>query len=196
MSRPPATTAPVVNEKKLGDAPVALLLGVGFFVLLLLLRPFAGVPMNDDFSYARTAEALADTGRVEAMMREHLKTMTDAGKAELQERVQADCKARGISSAAIQGSLTGLGTAAMVGAATGPLLAGVMFSTILSSLIAVPVRHVVLAGVAGGGPVGLLVGLAVAVAGTSYSKTIPAVIRLITIKLSHDQKVAMGAGSR
>ncbi len=32
--------------------------------LLLCLRPFADVPRNDDFSYARTAESLAVTGRI------------------------------------------------------------------------------------------------------------------------------------
>ncbi|HVK06058.1 MAG TPA: hypothetical protein VM490_21490, partial [Armatimonadaceae bacterium] len=46
------------------DPLLAALAGVAFLIVLLLLRPFAGVPMNDDFSYARNAAKLAETGRM------------------------------------------------------------------------------------------------------------------------------------
>ena len=58
----PAATALV--EKKMPDPLLAALAGVAFLIVLLLLRPFAGVPMNDDFSYARNAAKLAETGRM------------------------------------------------------------------------------------------------------------------------------------
>ncbi len=46
------------------DGRIAAALAVGIIALIVLLRPFANVPMNDDFTYARTAEALGRTGHV------------------------------------------------------------------------------------------------------------------------------------
>ena len=46
------------------DILIAAALAGLILTVLLLTAPFANVPMNDDFSYARTAEALARTGHV------------------------------------------------------------------------------------------------------------------------------------
>ncbi len=43
---------------------IALLCALATLAVLLALRPLAGAPQNDDFSYARTAWAFAQTGRV------------------------------------------------------------------------------------------------------------------------------------
>lgn len=46
------------------DAVVATTLAAVVLVVLLSTRPLVGVPRNDDFSYARTAEAFAASGRL------------------------------------------------------------------------------------------------------------------------------------
>ena len=56
----PASETP----SRFSDTAAALLLGVVVILVLLATRPFSGLPMNDDFSYARTAQAFAETGRI------------------------------------------------------------------------------------------------------------------------------------
>jgi hypothetical protein len=46
------------------DIAIAALLAVLTAILLLILDPLADVPMNDDFSWARSAEAFARTGKI------------------------------------------------------------------------------------------------------------------------------------
>lgn len=49
---------------RLSDRAIALALGVAAVLLLLLLGAWNDVPMNDDFSYARTTEAMAKQGSI------------------------------------------------------------------------------------------------------------------------------------
>ncbi len=58
---PPAPGGPAAGQ---ADIFIALGLGVLVLILLLTLRPLTGMPMNDDFSYAHSARALAETGRI------------------------------------------------------------------------------------------------------------------------------------
>lgn len=51
-------------KKPVPDIAIAALLAVLTAVLLLILGPLADVPMNDDFSWARSAEAFARTGKI------------------------------------------------------------------------------------------------------------------------------------
>lgn len=46
------------------DAVVATILAAVVLVVLLSTRPLVGVPRNDDFSYARTAQTFATSGRI------------------------------------------------------------------------------------------------------------------------------------
>jgi hypothetical protein len=46
------------------DARIAAVLALAVVTTVLLTRPFAGMPMNDDFSYAHTAKAFAEQGRI------------------------------------------------------------------------------------------------------------------------------------
>lgn len=48
----------------LSDSVVAALLAGLILLTILATRPLADVPLNDDFSYARSAQALAETGRI------------------------------------------------------------------------------------------------------------------------------------
>jgi hypothetical protein len=54
----------VDDKTRLPDAAVACLLAALVLVTLLATRPLAGVPLNDDFSYARSTQALAEQGRI------------------------------------------------------------------------------------------------------------------------------------
>lgn len=62
-AEPPSPEAAAVPGRFSDTAIAAALAGL-LIVILLALRPLAGAPLNDDFSYARTAEALAGTGRI------------------------------------------------------------------------------------------------------------------------------------
>lgn len=55
----------VATPKKIvPDIAIAFLIGVLTAILLLSLRPLADIPMNDDFSWARSAQSFARTGKI------------------------------------------------------------------------------------------------------------------------------------
>lgn len=61
---PPITAAVPGPNPRARDLAVSLVLVAAVVGTILATRPLAGVPLNDDFSYARTAQALAQQGRV------------------------------------------------------------------------------------------------------------------------------------
>lgn len=54
----------MTDRPRLSDRAIAAMLAVGVVVLVLLMGGWNDVPMNDDFSYGRTTEALATQGKI------------------------------------------------------------------------------------------------------------------------------------
>lgn len=131
-------------------------------------------------------------GRLLIIMEDHLKSMSDADKAELQERLGADLRNRGLPEHVVRGALSALASGTITGIMVGPIIASAVFGGLWTWLFGLSLSQLILGGLAGGGPVGLLFAMAIIAAGPSYSKTIPAVTRLIMIRLSHEAESKLG----
>jgi len=127
-------------------------------------------------------------GRFQSLVEQYLKSLKESDKAKLQERVEKDLRAQGLPEHVVKGGLAALATGTISGVLIGPVLAPILFGSFWTWLTSLSVGKFVLARILGGGPIGIAVGTAVVVMGPSYSKTIPAVTRLIIIRLDREAK--------
>lgn len=130
--------------------------------------------------------------RILILMEQHLKSMDAADKAKLQERLEADLRARGVLEHVVRGSLSAISAGTLTGVVIGPLVAVAVFGSLWTWLVGLTLRQLILGGLSGGGPVGLVAAALIVVTDASYSKTIPAVARLILIRLSHEAEAKLG----
>jgi uncharacterized protein YaaW (UPF0174 family) len=129
--------------------------------------------------------------RVRTLTERHLKSMPPGDRAKVQERLEADLRARGLPERVVQGSVSAVAAGTLTGVTVGPLVATTIFGGAWTWLVGMSLGQLALGGLLAGGPAGVLVAGALVIGGTSYSKTIPAVIRLIMIRLSHDAEVKL-----
>ncbi|MBX7133935.1 MAG: hypothetical protein K1X67_14780 [Fimbriimonadaceae bacterium] len=122
--------------------------------------------------------------RISALIDERLAAMSAKDKARLQQQLEADLRQRGIPEHAIKAGLAAVTTGTITGIAVGPLVAGMLFKGFWVWLTGLTVGQVIAGGVLGGGAVGVLVAALFVAGGPSYSKTIPATVRLILIRRS------------
>lgn len=122
--------------------------------------------------------------RISTLIDERLAAMSAEDKAKLQQELEADLRKRGIPEHVIKASLAAVAAGTISGAAVGPFVAGVLFQSFWVWLTGLTLGQVIAGGVLGGGAVGVLVAALVVVGAPSYSKTIPATVRLILIRRS------------
>jgi uncharacterized protein YaaW (UPF0174 family) len=129
--------------------------------------------------------------RIEARLSEWLRTMSHRERTGLSLRLEQEMRTKGIPEAAIGSALA----AVLAGTVSGVALAGVvtpiLLGTLWSSLFGLSLGSLILGGAAVGGPIGILVGAGVVVAGPGYSKTIPTVFRLIQIRRSAEERAKL-----
>ena len=77
------------------------------------------------------------------------------------------------------------------GAALGPLVASMLFSSLWITLFGLSFAQVLVGGLTVGGPIGVAAAALAFVTGPSYSKTVPAVYRIIMIRKNADQKASL-----
>jgi uncharacterized protein YaaW (UPF0174 family) len=130
--------------------------------------------------------------RVLILIEKHLESLNNADKAKLQERLEADLRARGLPEQVVTGAVSALAAGTLTGLMAGPLIATALFGSLWTWLFGLSLGQLILGGFAVGGPVGLVAAALMAASGPSYSKTIPAVTRLILIRLSHDAESNLG----
>jgi uncharacterized protein YaaW (UPF0174 family) len=131
--------------------------------------------------------------RLEARLSELIKAMSEDDKRKLQTRLEDDMRAKGLPEAAVRGAVTALSTGVISGVAFGPLIASLLFGGLWTALFGLTIAQLLLGGVAIGGPVGLVLATIAVVTGPSYSKTIPAVYRLIVIRQSFEEREGLRA---
>ena len=128
---------------------------------------------------------------LESRTKDLLASMSHGNKQELQARLEADMRSKGVPESVVQATITGVSTGAFAGVAIGPLIASLLFSGLWTSIFGLTAAQMLVGGVAVGGPVGIgLAGIAV-VCGPSYGKTIPAVYRLILVRKSAEARGAV-----
>lgn len=125
------------------------------------------------------------------LMEKHLKSMNVANKAQLQKDVENALRKQGLPEQVVQTALTSLATGTLTGVIVGPIIASAIFGGLWTWLFGLTLGQLILGGLAGGGPVGLLIAFSILAAGPSYTKTIPAVSRLVLIRLSHEAQAKL-----
>jgi uncharacterized protein YaaW (UPF0174 family) len=129
--------------------------------------------------------------RLQVLLEKHLKSMSVADMAELQAKLAAGLRAQGIPESVIVGSISAVATGAITGTILGSVVANLIWGSLWTSFVGMSAVKTALGSVIGGGPIGVLAGAAFTIAGTSYSKTIPTVARLIMIRLSHESETQL-----
>ncbi|MEP6482569.1 MAG: hypothetical protein ABJA94_11240 [Rhodoglobus sp.] len=129
--------------------------------------------------------------RVEVRVAELVSAMNEEDRRKLQARLELDMQSKGIPESVTRAAVTGLSTGAISGIAFGPLIASLLYSGLWTSIFGLTTAQVLLGGVALGGPVGIGLAAIAVLSGPSYSKTIPAVYRLILIRRSAEAREAM-----
>jgi uncharacterized protein YaaW (UPF0174 family) len=124
--------------------------------------------------------------RINNIWKKHIESLSSKDKAKLQDAVEKDLLARGLPSQLATGAVSTLMTGVLTGVLVAPVVATAIFGSLWTMLFGMSFAQLLAGGVLGGGPIGLVfAGLAVAT-GPSYKKTIPCIVRLIFIKVSHE----------
>lgn len=129
--------------------------------------------------------------RVLILIKNYIASLNEADKAKLQERLEADLRARGLPEQVVKGALSSLVAGTLSGITMGPIVASAIFGSLWTWLFGLSLGQLILGGFAVGGPAGIVVAALMVASGPSYSKTIPAVSRLILIRLSHEAEAKL-----
>ena len=131
--------------------------------------------------------------RLQILIEEKLRSMDAADRSKLQMRIEDDLRARGFPEHVVRGSLSAVAAGTLTGVVGGPFLSAVVFGSLWTLLLGIT-PHLLLSGFLAGGPAGIAVAAAAVTTGASYSKTIPAVTRLIVIRRSREAEAKLGSG--
>jgi uncharacterized protein YaaW (UPF0174 family) len=123
---------------------------------------------------------------------ERLKAMSDVEKKKLQEEVEKELQQEGTRASIILSTVGGVATGSVAAALAGPVVAALVFTGLRATLLGVAGMEIVVGGFALGGPIGILAGLLMFLWSPGYSKTIPAVCRLISIRLNDEARSRLG----
>lgn len=121
-------------------------------------------------------------------VRERLESMDAKARSELQAHLEKELRAKGIAEHAARSTALAIVSGSIAGIAAGPAMASTLFGGLWTWLFGMSVAKLALAGSVVGGPIAVAVAGAVLASGTSYSKTIPCVIRLILVRDSHAER--------
>jgi uncharacterized protein YaaW (UPF0174 family) len=120
--------------------------------------------------------------RVQQRVMEILEKAPEAERSKLQAGLERDLRNRGLPEAVVTSSVSMLMTGVLTGSIASQLIARMLFGGLWTTIFGFSMANMLIGGVAVGGPVGVAVGALVVATGPSYSKTIPAVYRLIMIR--------------
>lgn len=134
--------------------------------------------------------------RFRILIEQYLKSLNESDKVELQKRVETNLRAQGLPASVVASSMAALASGTITGVLIGPIVAAAIFGSFWTWLFGLSIGQLILGGIAGGGPIGILVAGAIIATGTSYSKTIPAVTRLIVIRLDREAKDRLKRGDK
>ena len=131
--------------------------------------------------------------RVRARYRDHIERLPPNERAKVQAALEEDLRKRGVPQNIISSVSAGLATGVLGGGILGPAVASALFAGFWTWLVGLSLTELLLGGLLAGGPVGgALAGLTLLTA-TSYSKTIPTVVRLVYIRRSREAEEELGS---
>ena len=126
-------------------------------------------------------EAYID-GRIRERVVEYLKKMSEVDKKKLQDELSKDLRSKKIPEESIQSTLAMIASGTLTGVALGPAVAALLYGGVWSAIFGFSLAQLLVSGLIVGGPVGIIAAGIALVSAPSYSKTIPAVYRLIKIR--------------
>lgn len=135
----------------------------------------------EDYVYARIQERIS----------KWLHGMSDKRREALATRLEQEMQKKGYPEEIISSVLAGLAAGTLSGVALAGFVAPVLLGTLWTSLFGLSLAKLMIGGAAVGGPIGLTVGAGALVTSPSYSKTIPAIYRLIQIRVSSEEKAKL-----
>jgi len=126
-------------------------------------------------------EAYID-GRIRERVVENLKKMSEVDKKKLQDELAKDLRSKKIPEESIRSTIAMIASGTFTGVALGPAVAALLYGSVWSAIFGFSLAQLLVSGLIVGGPVSILIAGIAVVSAPSYSKTIPAVYRLIKIR--------------
>ena len=121
-------------------------------------------------------------GRIRKRVEMYLKKMSEVDKRKLQDELAKDLRSKNIPEESIQSTLAMIASGTLTGVALGPAVAALLYGGVWSAVFGFSLAQLLVSGLIVGGPVGIFAAGIAVVSAPSYSKTIPAVYRLIKIR--------------
>jgi len=126
--------------------------------------------------------------RVQARISHWLKEMSPQRREVLTGRIKDEMRTKGYPEAVIQTTLAGVAAGSLSGALLGAVVAPLLMGSLWTAVFGFSLAQLLIGGAAVGGPVAVVIGAGTLLTSPSYSKTIPAVYRLIQIRLSAEER--------
>lgn len=126
--------------------------------------------------------------RVQARISQWLEEMCPEKREDLARRIEDEMRRKGYPEALIRTTLAGILTGSLSGALLAGVVAPLLMGSLWTALFGFSLAQLLIGGVAVGGPVAMVIGAGTLLTSPSYSKTIPAVYRLIQIRLSAEER--------
>lgn len=122
---------------------------------------------------------------------ESLKAMSTEDRRQVQLDVERRLREQGMPDTTIRAASAAVLSGGMSGAMLATAASAALYSSLWTALVGLSARQVLVGGLAVGGPVGVVAGVLMFLTSPSYSKLIPAVVRLVFIVQSHQQRAAL-----
>lgn len=120
--------------------------------------------------------------RILDKLQEKLRSMSDRERADVQAKLETELAKKGFRQHTISAVSTAIATGTITSGLLGPVVAWAIFGGIWTWLFGLTLGQLLLGGLLVGGPAGVVIGTLSWLTGSSYSKTIPATVRLIHIR--------------
>lgn len=154
-----------------------------------------GIVTRSGFHAKPQAELAEIEEYIAAQIRRRAAESLKAMSAEDRQQVQLDVERRlrelGIPDTTIRAASAAVLSGSMSGAMLATAASAALYSSLWTALVGLSARQVLVGGLAVGGPVGAVAGVLMFLTSPSYSKLIPAVVRLVFIVQSHRQREAL-----
>ncbi|HQC96419.1 MAG TPA: hypothetical protein PK306_11990 [Aquabacterium sp.] len=120
-----------------------------------------------------------------------LQKMSPDERRQVQSEIERRLGEKGVPAAVMKAASAALAAGSISGLALASAASGAFYSGLWTALFGLSMRQLVLSGLAVGGPVGIVAGIAMLLTSPSYGKTRRAVVRLAFIRRSHDEREAL-----
>lgn len=117
-----------------------------------------------------------------------IEAMSEDDRRTLQQSVEQELRQKGIPEATIHAVGISIGSGLVSGLVLGSAASAALTASLWSILVGATLRQALIGSLAVGGPIGIVVGVGMLLTSPSYRKIIPAVVRLVLVRMNHEQR--------